>query len=72
MHFLKALKNGGEFLEFSIEGEDYYPWQKNIFASDPFAVENGDLTIHNTPGWGVDFNQTWLDKATYQCSSKND
>ena len=72
MHFLKALKNGGEFLEFSIEGEDYYPWQKNIFASDPFAVENGNLTIHNTPGWGVEFNQTWLDKATYQCSAKND
>jgi L-alanine-DL-glutamate epimerase-like enolase superfamily enzyme len=72
MHFLKALKNGGEFLEFSIEGEDYYPWQKNFFASDPFAVDNGDLTIHDTPGWGVEFNQTWLDKATYQCSAKND
>ena len=72
MHFLKAIKNGGEFLEFSIEGEDYYPWQKNIFSSDPFTVENGDLKIHDTPGWGVEFNQAWLDKATYQCSSKND
>ena len=71
MHFLKAIKNGGEFLEFSIEGEDYYPWQKNIFSSDPFTVENGDLTIQDTPGWGVEFNQTWLDNATYQYSSKN-
>ena len=27
MHFLKAINNAGPYLEFSIEGKDYYPWQ---------------------------------------------
>ena len=32
MHFLKAIPNAGKYLEYSIEGEDYYPWQKNLFS----------------------------------------
>ena len=34
MHFLKAIPNPGKYLEFSIEGEDYYPWQKNLFLNN--------------------------------------
>ena len=68
MHFLQGITNSGKFLEFSIEGVDYYPWQNNLFANDPFAVENGALTLKNVPGWGVDFNREWLEKAGYEYS----
>ena len=72
MHFLNGIKNSGKFLEFSIEGVDYYPWQKDLFANDPFEVENGELTIKNIPGWGVDFNREWLEKAGYEYSESEE
>ena len=31
MHLLKAIPNAGPYLELSIEGEDYYPWQQKLF-----------------------------------------
>jgi L-alanine-DL-glutamate epimerase-like enolase superfamily enzyme len=68
MHFLGAIPNAGKYLEFSIEGPDYYPWQQGLFTQDPFAVENGMLMIPQAPGWGVDIHPDWLDKATYQVS----
>ena len=72
MHFIRGIKNAGQFLEFSIEGEDYYPWQKGIFSSDPFEIKNGELEISDAPGWGVDFNEEWLEKADYVCLSNED
>jgi L-alanine-DL-glutamate epimerase-like enolase superfamily enzyme len=68
MHFLGAIPNAGKYLEFSIEGPDYYPWQQGLFIQDPFAVEDGMLMIPQAPGWGVDIHPDWLDKATYQVS----
>ena len=68
MHFLGAIPNAGKYLEFSIEGPDYYPWQQGLFTQDPFAIEDGTLMIPQEPGWGVDINPDWLDKATYQVS----
>ena len=68
MHFLKAIKNAGPYLEFSIEGEDYYPWQQNLFLNDPFKVENGHVEITESPGWGVEINQKWLNSSEYKIS----
>lgn len=68
MHFLNAIENAGKFLEFSIEGEDYYPWQTGLFAGNPFKVENGNVRISEDPGWGVGFNPIWLENADYQLS----
>ena len=33
MHVLRAIPNAGKYLEFSIEGEDYYPWQQDLFVA---------------------------------------
>jgi len=44
-HLLKALPNAGKYLEFSIEGEDYYPWQQDLFTRDPYLIEDGKVTI---------------------------
>ena len=54
MHFLKAIPNAGKYLEYSIEGEDYYPWQKKLFSKHPFNIIEGNVEISDDPGWGVE------------------
>jgi L-alanine-DL-glutamate epimerase-like enolase superfamily enzyme len=68
MHLLRAIPNAGKYLEFSIEGPDYYPWQEGLFLGDPYAVEDGHVTITDAPGWGVEVDPAWLDKATHTLS----
>jgi L-alanine-DL-glutamate epimerase-like enolase superfamily enzyme len=68
MHLLKAIPNAGKYLEFSIEEEDYYPWQKDLFLGDPFKVVDGKVEITDTPGWGVEINPEWLRNANRQVS----
>ena len=69
MHLLGAISNPGKYLEFSIEGPDYYPWQEKLFLGDPFKIENGQVNIPTEPGWGVEVNPTWLAKAQYKIST---
>jgi len=66
MHFLGAISNPGRYLEYSIEGEDYYPWQYGLFRNDPYTIRDGHVTIPDEPGWGVEIEETWLKRATYQ------
>ena len=70
MHLLGGLagRNAGKYLELSIEGEDYYPWQAGLFRGDPFRVEAGHVTIPAEPGWGVEIEPDWLANAYYQAS----
>jgi L-alanine-DL-glutamate epimerase-like enolase superfamily enzyme len=68
MHLLGALPNAGKYLELSIEGLDYYPWQEGLFCNDPFAIDDGQVTIPSSPGWGVEINPDWLNTAVYQAS----
>jgi len=68
MHLLGAIENAGPYLELSIEGPDYYPWQQQLFLNDPFKVIDGRVTIPSSPGWGVEFNPAWLARARYQVS----
>ena len=63
MHLLGAIPNAGKYLEFSIEGADYYPWQEGLFLGDPYRIEDGKATVTDAPGWGVEINPAWLDKA---------
>lgn len=68
MHLLGAIPNAGKYLEFSIEGADYYPWQQQLFLGEPFAIYDGRARIPAGPGWGVEINPVWLAKAHYQRS----
>jgi L-alanine-DL-glutamate epimerase-like enolase superfamily enzyme len=65
MHLLAAIPNAGKYLELSIEGDDYYPWQRDLFLGQPFAVSDGHVTVTDTPGWGLEINPAWLERATY-------
>jgi L-alanine-DL-glutamate epimerase-like enolase superfamily enzyme len=68
MHLLRAIPNAGKYLEFSIEGEDYYPWQYGLFRGNPYRIEDGKATVTDAPGWGVEINPEWLDRASYKVS----
>lgn len=68
MHYLAAIPNAGKYLELSIEGEDYYPWEQGLFLSDPYRVEGGRVRISDEPGWGLEVSPQWLGNATYQVS----
>ena len=71
MHLLKAIPNAGPYLELSIEGEDYYPWQQDLFLDNPFVVENGCVNVTSKPGWGININPKWLNSADYKVSEIN-
>jgi L-alanine-DL-glutamate epimerase-like enolase superfamily enzyme len=68
MHLLGAIANAGKYLELSIEGPDYYPWQEGLFVGDPYRVTDGHVTIPSSPGWGVEINPQWLAASAYRCS----
>lgn len=68
MHLLKAIPNAGKYLEFSIEEEDYYPWQYDLFLGDPYRIVDGKAEVTDAPGWGVEINPKWLESAKYQVS----
>ena len=68
MHLLKAIPNAGKYLEFSIEGADYYPWQQDLFKNSLFDIEDGCVSVKGDPGWGFEINDEWLSKSNYQVS----
>jgi L-alanine-DL-glutamate epimerase-like enolase superfamily enzyme len=69
MHLLRAIPNAGRYLEFSIEGLDYYPWQENLFVDSPYEIKDGKATVTDTPGWGVEPAPTWLQSASHRISA---
>jgi L-alanine-DL-glutamate epimerase-like enolase superfamily enzyme len=69
MHLLRAIPNAGKYLEFAIEGADYYPWQYDLFVETPYGIADGHATVTDRPGWGVEINPDWLARATYGAST---
>ena len=65
LHIMGALQNAGPYVEYSIEGADYYPWEPGLLAN-PLKVEDGKVEIPSGPGWGVDISPTWLQRAKRQ------
>ncbi|MDQ0511769.1 mandelate racemase/muconate lactonizing enzyme family protein [Ancylobacter amanitiformis] len=67
LHIMGALANAGPYVEFSIEGEDYYPWEVGVLRN-PLQAKDGKVDIPAGPGWGLEIEPAWLDAATYQVS----
>lgn len=72
MHLLRAIPNAGHYLEFSIEGPDYYPWQDQLFMNTPYKIDNGHASVTEAPGWGVEINPAWLEASHHQKSALAD
>lgn len=68
MHLLRAIPNAGKYLEFSIEGLDYYPWQDDLFVTSPYQITDGAATVTDAPGWGVEVHPDWLARSSYRIS----
>lgn len=68
MHLLRAIPNAGKYLEFSIEGRDYYPWQEGLFVESPYGIEDGHATVTDAPGWGAEISPDWIAGAKYDIS----
>ena len=66
-HIMGSIPNAGKYLEFSIEGLDYYPWQDNIFSPN-FKIVEGRLLMDHKPGWGIEVNPDLLFQSEYQVS----
>jgi len=70
MHLLRAIPNAGKYLEFSIEGADYYPWQSGLFTTDPYRIEDGHACVTDAPGWGIEIAPDWLARSQYSVSAE--
>jgi L-alanine-DL-glutamate epimerase-like enolase superfamily enzyme len=68
MHLLRAIPNAGKYLEFSIEGPEYYPWQQELFVESPYRIVDGYIEVSEAPGWGIEIAPEWLARSTYQAS----
>jgi L-alanine-DL-glutamate epimerase-like enolase superfamily enzyme len=71
MHLLRAIEGAGKYLEFSIEGPDYYPWQEGLFVKSPYDVRDGSVTVSDEPGWGITVDPEWLARSCYQKSERS-
>ena len=71
MHLLRAIEGSGKYLEFSIEGPDYYPWQYGFLRNFPYDVVDGHVTVTDEPGWGIEIEPEWLAKSQYRLSEKS-
>jgi L-alanine-DL-glutamate epimerase-like enolase superfamily enzyme len=62
LHVAGAIDNAGPYVEFSIEGPDYYPWQDGLFRP-ALVARDGKVSIPDGPGWGVEVEASWLAQA---------
>lgn len=67
LHLMGAVEGAGPYVEFAIEGLDYYPWQEGLF-SPALVARDGRVAIPDGPGWGVTINPAWLAGARHQVS----
>lgn len=65
LHLMGAIENAGPYVEFSIEGDDYYPWQRDLFTPTLITKE-GKVQIPDQPGWGIEINPKWLEQSHHQ------
>jgi L-alanine-DL-glutamate epimerase-like enolase superfamily enzyme len=67
LHMMAAIEGAGPYVEFSIEEADYYPWQYGLFEP-ALVARDGMVAVPDGPGWGVEINKAWLERASYQAS----
>lgn len=67
LHVMGAIEAAGPYVEFSIEGLDFYPWQEYLYEP-PLIAHDGEVRIPDAPGWGVAINPNWLKSATHEIS----
>ena len=54
---------------FPSRGRITIPGRRGCSWNDPYRIEDGHAIVTDAPGWGVEINPAFLDKATYQVSA---
>ena len=67
LHMMGAIAGAGPYVEFTIEGRDYYPWQDGLFEP-ALVARDGRVPIPDGPGWGVEISEDWLKRAEHAVS----
>src|SRR4029079_16316574 len=67
LHLLGAIENAGPYVELSIEGPDYYPWEAGLY-DPPLTVRNGRFESPAGPSWGVEISPRWLARSEHRTS----
>ena len=65
LHMMAAIPNAGPYVEYSIEPDEYYPWQAGLFDPGLDVVE-GHVALPRGPGWGVEVRPGWLETADHE------
>lgn len=68
LHMMGAIEAAGPYVEFSIEGADYYPWQVGLYEP-ALVARDGKVQFPEGPGWGVEISRDWLEQAQYRRST---
>ena len=64
LHMMVATEAAGPYVEFSIDGSDYYPCLDWVYHPT-LVAHDGKVSILDGPGRGIEINLEWLAKATY-------
>jgi L-alanine-DL-glutamate epimerase-like enolase superfamily enzyme len=62
LHLMGAIPGAGPYVEFSIEPDEYYPWQAGLYMP-ALEVHDGTVAVPDGPGWGVEVSPRWLESA---------
>ena len=63
LHLVAALENPGPYVEYSIEDH----WAEGLLSPE-LTVEDGEVAVPSDPGWGVEVDPDWFDRAEYRVS----
>jgi L-alanine-DL-glutamate epimerase-like enolase superfamily enzyme len=63
LHLLAALDSPGPYVEYSVEDH----WAEGLLSPE-LTVEDGEITVPSGPGWGVEVDPDWFDRAEYRVS----
>jgi L-alanine-DL-glutamate epimerase-like enolase superfamily enzyme len=63
LHLLAAIDNPGPYAEFTIEDD----WAGGLLTPE-LTVEDGKVAVPSGPGWGVEVDPDWFDRADCQVS----
>jgi len=68
LHMMGAIPAAGPYVEFTIEDAETCPWQFDLFTP-ALVARDGKVQIPDGPGWGVEINRDWLERADYRVST---
>jgi L-alanine-DL-glutamate epimerase-like enolase superfamily enzyme len=68
LHLMAAIPNAGTFVEFSIEESDWIAeWLVGMYHP-ALEVVDGEVAVPADPGWGVEVDSGWLERAEREVS----